>query len=245
MSYRGIIAVAVLGLALLGGCDDHTYNLCCDEVAYLTEDVVDLMTIVMQTGENAFVGDPWEIGDIVDPGGPGNDYRATYDLPPAQRIGLGYGSGRVALRVVEDGVPRADPLLFLFATTTANVVDLSYELRYDGETAPGRLTEVDFTATLHATRAGPLDPFVIEYAIDGFCWLGDTYCEMGIDFVSPGRPRDGIDPTWGGGFGVIDDLDVHDVFYPGIYYFPDSFVAEGDVGCCAYYKQGFLWSEVW
>ena len=137
---RHFTLVAFLSVAALGGCSSHHgYDaLFPIEIDYLSEDVLDLMAIVFQAGENAFVGDTVEPEDIVDPGGPGNDFTATYDLPEDNRVGLGFGSGRVALQVIEDGFFNEDPLLFSISTTTALEVEITYELRYDGETLGGR-----------------------------------------------------------------------------------------------------------
>lgn len=241
---RFILAVS---LSLAACSSGHGYeNLYYEEIDFLAEDVIDLMTIVFQAGENAFVGDSVEPEDIVDPGGPGNDFTATYDLPEDFRVGLGFGTGRVALQVFEDGVASNLPLAFSFATTNALTVELFYELRYDGDTRGGRFTEVDLFVSVYATRATPFDPFVVEYLIEGEVFLGFTYCEIITRFLSPGRPRDGVAEDFGDGEGIIDDPEVAaGVFDLDIDFDDDeTFEAEGEVGYCCYFEERFYFDEV-
>jgi hypothetical protein len=241
---RRFTLVALLSVAALGGCGSHYgYDpLLPIEIDYLSEDVLDLMAIVFQAGENAFVGDSVAPEDIVDPGGPGNDFTATYDLPEDNRVGLGFGSGRVALQVIEDGFFNEEPLLFSISTTTALEVEITYELRYDGETLGGRFTEVDLLVSVIATRASALDPFEVDYWVDGQTFLGFTFTEITTQFFSPGRPRDGIIPGVGDGEGIIDDPEVD----AGVFDFDldwddaDTFRAEGEVGICCWFDERFF-----
>lgn len=242
MWFRGVILVAGLATA---GCSGGSEGLFRFEVQFLREDVIDFMTIVLQTGENAFVGDVVRPRDVVEAAGPGNAFAVTYDLPDEPRVGLGAGSGRVTLRVTEDGVPHEDPLAFSAATTGALVVEIEYDQRYDGEAPGGRLTQVDLVATLTLTRADATAPFEVEYFIEGTCWLAATYCEVTARFAAPGRPRDGIVPGFGDGAGLIDDPDVLDLFDLDIDWFDGFFVAEGEVGCCgAKFDEGITYREV-
>jgi len=246
---RRFTLVAFLAVAAIGGCSDYHViysDLYPIEIEYLSEDVLDLMTIVFQAGENAFVGDAVQPEDIVDPGGPGNDFTATYDLPTGPRVGLGDGSGRVALQVIEDGVFNEEPLLFSISTTTALEVEITYELRYDGETLGGRFTEVDLLVSVIATRATALDPFDVDYFIDGQTFLGFTFTEITTQFFSPGRPRDGVIVGLGDGEGTIDDPEVD----AGIFDFDldwddaDTFRAEGEVGSCCWFDERFFFADV-
>ena len=249
MYRRGVIVLGSIAL-LLAGCGDHYFgdnseHLFSDEIEFLSEDVIELLTIVFQIGENAFVGDAVRPVDIVDPAGPGNDFFVTYDLPVQPRIGLGAGFGRVALQVAEDGILRDDPLSFSFATTSADIVDLVYDLSYDGVTASGRPTEVDFTVFLNAVRTGPGEPFDVEYFIEGGGYLDVTFCELSTLFRAPGPPRTGIEPNFGDGAGLIDDPDVFDVFELDLDFIdPDIFRVEGDVGHCCFFEEIFLFNEV-
>jgi hypothetical protein len=229
---------------LLPACSEDTHDLYDSEYLYLTEDIDDLLTIAFQAGENAFVGDSVEPGDIVEPAGPGNDFTATYDLPLDDRIGLGLGAGRVALRVVEDGVVSPAPLSFSFGTTSADHVVLVYELRYDGETSHLRTTVVDLTITLDAVR-GPGGEFDVTYHERGDVLLGNTRCiDVALDFVAPGRPRDGIVGGVGDGFAWIDDPGVYDLMELDLDWGEGEFIASGDVGCCAFYERLFDYREV-
>jgi len=244
MSPRGCTALLLSLLPLLAACEPVTVNLYPDEKDFLGEDVVDLMTVVFQAGENAFVGDPVAPEDVIGVAGPGNLYQATYDLPPDFRPGLGHGSGRASLRVIEDGTMNQDPLAFSLGATDALDVVVVYELRYAGQAVYGRATEVALTVTLTATRATPLDPFLAGYRVEGRCDLGATYCDIDTTFRAEGRPRDGIVPDFGDGSGTIDDPDVVGALDLDLDFFGDSFRAEGDVGCCAYFAHRFRVSEV-
>lgn len=231
---------------LVAACGRSTSGLFRIEVAFLEEDVEDLLRIVFQGAENAFVGDPVGEADLVEPAGPGNGFMATYDLPGAARTGLGFGSGRVALRVVEEGHVSEDPLAFRFATTAALEVEVRYELRYAGETRLGRLTHVDLRYTLTATRATAAEPFRVETFVEGEVLLGITSADIRARFRSPGRPRDGIEPGFGDAEGCIDDPQVE----AGRFDFdldwldPGRFRAEGEVGRCCFFREIFAYSEV-
>jgi len=230
---------------LASGCTHGTEGLFPEEVDFLAEDVIDLMTIVFQTGENAFVGDLVDPADVVDPAGPGNAFTVTYDLPFGFRLGLGDGLGRASLSVTEDGVPVADPLAFSLGTSAALEVEITYELRYQGETAGGRATDFDLVVSLIATRATPADPFDADYLIDGTCDMGDTSTGITVGFTSPGRPRDGVDPGSGDGSGFVDDPDVVDVFDLDLDWLNDfEFRAKGDVGFCCFFRETFDYGEV-
>ncbi len=243
MSPRGCTAL-VLALLACAGCGSGTYNLYRFEARFLVEDVVDLMTIVFQTGENAFVGDAVEEEDLVGAPGAGNGYRATYDLPKAFRVGLDFGAGRASVRVTEDGVPVADPLGFSFGTSGALLVELEYELLYEGRAASGRRTDFALQATLTATRATAAVPFEVEYFIDGHCEIGATFCDVATRFRAPGRPRDGLVPGFGDAEGFIDDPDVYEIYDLDLDYGLDRFRAQGDVGCCAYFDEYFSYASV-
>jgi len=231
---------------LLVACNRSTAGLFRLEVAYLSEDVEDLMRIVFQGAENAFVGDLVDPGDVVEPAGPGNGFTATYDLPEATRAGLGFGSGRVSLRVTEGGAAVQEPLAFSFATTDALDVVLRYELRYDGDTRLGRFTDVSLAFVLTATRASAAEPFLVETFVEGDVFLGVTATDIVARWRSPGRPRDGIEPGFGDGGGRIDDPEVE----AGRFDFDldwrdaDRFRAEGDVGRCCYFRESFDYLSV-
>jgi hypothetical protein len=247
MSLRGFISPVLLVflVPLFGGCHRHTHGLTHSEVEFLSEDVIDLMTVVFQGAENAFVGDTVELEDITDMAGPGNNWTVTYDLPVDVRIGLGVGFGRVALRVSEDGTPDEDPLDFDFGTTDALVVELDYELRYEGQTAGGRITDVDLIVFVTATRMDPGDPFLVEYFVDGFLDIGVTFCDIVTRFRSVGRPRDGIEVGFGDGEGIIDDPEVYEIFDYDLDWIADGyFRAEGEVGHCCFFEEIFFFDEV-
>jgi len=231
---------------LLGGCSSRTTGLFLSEIEFLAEDVLDLMTIVFQAGENAFVGDSIEPEDIVEDAGPGNGFTITYDLPFDDRVGLGDGFGRVALRVTEDAVANEDPFDFSFAGTDALTVVLDYELRYEGVTVFDRATDVDLLVTVTATRADPADAFLVEYFVEGEVFLGATFTDIVTRFRAPGRPRDGVEAGFGDGEGVIDDPDVgagvfdYDLDFRDL----DFFRAEGEIGGCCFFKEDFFYEEV-
>lgn len=251
MSTSGIIPrLCAAGLfsavLLVGGCNSGgTSCLTYSEVRFLSEDIIELMGIVYQTGENGFLGDPVQPGDVVSPPGSGNAYTVTYDLPEGNRLGLGYGFGRASLQVDEDGVVNETPLAFSFGTTDALEVVMTYTLRYQGETASGRLTDTDFTATLLATRGSTAEPFLVEYLIDGSCFLGATFCEMITRFRSPGSPRNGLEIGFGDGAGLIDDPDVFAPMDLNIDYDRGTnFRARGKLGDCARYDERIYYSEI-
>jgi hypothetical protein len=201
------------------------------------------MTIVFWTGESAFLGNrDVRPGDVIEGAGPGNGFTVSYDLPSAVRPGLGTGSGDAFCRVTEDGVPNPDPLSFRFATTTADVVVVEYDLHYEGTTYYDRPTAVNLHARLFAVRTGP-DSFTVDYEIDGWCDLGETFTDIITDFTAPGPPTVGT-VDFGDGGGVIDDPDVYDLFHYDLDYFETRFRAEGDVGCCSYYEETFDYREL-
>mgnify|MGYP006908318554 CR=1 FL=1 len=231
---------------LLAACSRSTSGLFRIEVAFLEEDVVDLVTVVFQGAENAFVGDAVEEADVVEPAGPGNAFTATYDLPERARTGLGFGSGRVALRVTADGAVDEEPLSFSFATTTALAVVRRSALRYGGEARLERIPDVDLVFTLTATRASAADPFLVETFVEGDVLLGITFPEIRGRFGGPGRPRDGIGPGCGDAEGCIDDPEVE----AGRFDFDldwingERFRAEGEVGRCCFFRETFLYGDV-
>ena len=230
-------------LPLVAGCDSDTFGLFRSEEEFLEEDVIDLMTIVLQSGENAFVGDIVAPGDVLVPASPVNDFTVVYELPSDLRRNLGLGFGEAELHVVEDGVVNTDPLSFSFATTAASEVEVTYRLLYRGEaTFTRRLTDVDLLVTVTARR-GALGFNLVTYRIDGFVDLGATRCTVLTGFTAFGRPRDGIEEGTGDGEGIIDDPDVFDVFDYDIDYFTNVFRAEGEVGL-AFFEDLFNYSEV-
>ncbi|MFQ5845269.1 MAG: hypothetical protein ACE5JG_09815 [Planctomycetota bacterium] len=231
-------------LAVATGChggDNH--GLFPAEGDFLAEDVIDLMTVVFQTSENAFLGDVVAPGDVVEAAGPANGFTVTYDLPLDLRIGLGEGFGRATLQVSEDGVPHPDPLSFTFATTTAQTVDVLYTLRYDGVARSGRFTDVALDVSLVAVWTGT--GFEVDHLVTGRCDLEATFCRgLVMLYRAAGGPRDGIVGGFGDGDGVIDDPDVFDVFDMDLDWFAATFRAEGPVGCCARYEDLFTYAEV-
>lgn len=236
---------AILVLALAAGCShDGSENLLRSEVEFLAEDVIDLMTITFQVAETAFVGDLVFPEDIIEEGGAGNNFTAVYDLPQEDRLGLGPGFGRATVRITEDGVPNEVPLDFTFAGTDALTVVITYEIQYLGVAASGRDTDIDFLVTATATRRLASEPFVVEYLVDGDCFLGATFCRVITDFRSEGSPRNGLLPGFGDGDGFIDDPDVYDIFDLDLDYQVDDFLAEGPVGCCSIFEEFFLYAEV-
>ena len=240
-----ILPLVVALLPLVGGCphDGDAFGLFRSEVEFLEEDVIDLMTIVLQSGENAFVGDIVAPGDVLVPASPVNDFTVVYDLPSDLRRNLGLGFGEAELQVFEDGVVNTDPLGFSFATTPANEVVLTYRLLYRGEAQlTRRLTDIDLIVEVSARRgASGFD--LVEYRIDGFVDIGATLCTVLTGFTAFGRPRDGIEEGTGDGEGIIDDPDVFDVFDYDIDYFTNGFRAEGEVGH-AFFEELFDYLEV-
>jgi hypothetical protein len=211
MLSRGSIALLLVALVLPIGCtgSDPDVDLTLAEQDFLVEDVIDLKTIIFQTAENAYLGEPVDFDDIIEEATAGNGYSVTYDLPFQARIGLGTGNGRVTLRIFEDGIPVEDPLAFTFGDSIADVIRIEYDTRYLGETFNGRETDIDFLVTATATRSGPGESFDVDYFIDGDCFLGATFCRYVVAFRSPGIPRDGVEPDYGDGTGLIDDPDVY------------------------------------
>ena len=236
--------IALLCVAAAGaGCHKSTSNLFRSEIEFLREDVVDLLRIAFQTAENGYLGDPVDPDDLLDPADAGNGFTAVYELPPALRAGLGFGSGRATRRVLEDGVAHPEPQDFRVTSSSAARVVISYALLYDGETRAGRLTQVDLTVAVDAERTAP-GVYDVTYLVDGDCLLGATFTLLRTDFRAPGRPADGLDPAFGDGSGIIDDPGVYDAFDLDLDWLPEGFRAEGDVGCCAYLKEFFRYEEV-
>ncbi|MHC4816439.1 MAG: hypothetical protein ACYTF8_00065 [Planctomycetota bacterium] len=246
MSQR--MATAALLAVLLAGCSSSsgggTQGLETWELDFLWEDVTDLVTIGFQAAENAYVGDPVQPGDVIEDAAPSNGHTVIYALPEADRVGLGLGSGSVALHVTEDGVVNTDPLGFSIDTTTALVVEIDYDLDYLGTAWTGRLTDVLFIVYVTATRASAADPFDVEYNIVGDCFLGETYCEWDALFAALGRPRDGIVEGFGDAIVTIDDPDIFDFYLPLFDWRIDHFRTRGPVGCCSLYEDHIPYTDV-
>jgi len=234
------LLLSLVPLLLVVGCTELAEDSLDElEAEFLSEDVYDLMGIAFQTGENAFLGDAVSPADIIEDASPNNSWTVTYDLPAGFRLGLGAGVGRVRLSIVEDGQPLEFPLAFQWSTSDALDVKLIYELIYEGETIGGRATDVGFTATLTAVRLSTLEPFFVEYFIDGDCYLGATFCRLTTRVRAAGLPNELID-GFGDGAGEIDDPDVVDVFDLDIDFRGNgTYRAQGWVGCCAYFDEDF------
>ncbi|HEY7864108.1 MAG TPA: hypothetical protein VIE39_10635 [Thermoanaerobaculia bacterium] len=244
MSFRAATLLALL--PVVSGCyDDDCYDcgLYYYEEAYITEDVVDLMTNVFATAENAYQGDIVDPLDITQVPDATNDYTAVYLLPDAFRLGFGQGAGDVAVQITEDGLENIDPLLFSFAATTALTVEVIYDLRYLGMTMGARETDIALQVILTATRASPVEPFRYEYFVDGTCFFGTTFCDFSTRFEALGPPSAGIVAGFGDGAGFVDDPDVYDVFDLDVDWGTNHFRAQGDVGCCAYYDADFPYDQ--
>lgn len=95
-----------------------------------------------------------------------------------------------------------------------------------------------------ATRATPSDPFEVEYFFAGDCFIGTAFCDLETFFRAPGPPSAGPIEGSGDGEGFIDDPDVYDLFYIDLNYFTDGFRAQGDVGCCAFFRELFDYADV-
>ncbi|MHC4939011.1 MAG: hypothetical protein ACYTHK_08585 [Planctomycetota bacterium] len=223
------------------GCikSDESTGLSQLEVELLSEDVHDLVAILFATGENAWYGDEVSPGEIIEDAQAGNGWTVVYDLPPDFRLGLGPGLGRVRLSIIEDGAVVQDPLSFSFAASDAVDVIMRYEITYEGETLGGRVTDVAFDASVRASRVTNLDPFFVEYWIQGDCYLGATLCRMSIRFNAVGPPR-ALVAGIADGAGLIDDPDVRDELdldldFPG----NGTYIAEGWVGCCSWFRERF------
>jgi len=245
MSLRQAIVLGIAAfLPVAAGCGSyHDSGLYYYEEAYLDEDVFDLMTNVLATGESAYLGDVVDPLDITQLPDATNRQTVVYTLPDAYRLGFGPGSGEVALQITEDGVDNPDPLAFSWATTAALTVDLVYEIYYLGLTPGNRESDVLLQAHLVATRASTLDPFDFEYVISGTCYFGTTYCDFSTRFRAPGPPSAGPEAGYGDGDGYIDDPDVYDVFDIDIDWGTDRFRASGPVGCCADYDADYFYDE--
>jgi len=224
----------------LPACKTKTSNGLTDlEVDYLAEDVDDVMTIAFAIGEGAYLGDVVSPADVIEEATPVNGYVLTYDLPPGFRLGLGPGFGRVRLSVKEDGRLLADPTAFGFSTSDALDVEIIYEIEYQGQTLGGRATDVLFEARLVASRVSDLEPFFIEYVIDGDCYLGDTYCRYTTWLYASGLPHNLLAER-SDAEGKIDDPDLLHEFDLDIDYRSDgSYIAEGWVGCCNWFRESF------
>ena len=246
MSPRAFTIATILGLSVLGGgCGHHgSEHLFRFEEAYLSEDVLDLMTIVFQASEQAFTGDFVDPADVVDPAGPANGYTVYYELPDAFRLNLGQGSGSVFLQIFEDGLVVQRPLAFDIYASQALDVEIVYDFVYLGETLGGRATDAAFVVTATATRASTAEPFLVEYLVDGDCFLGATYCEIRTRFRAPGRPRDGIEGLFGDAEGFIDDPDIFEIWELDLDYSYNGFRAQGDVGCCGYFERDFWYDDL-
>jgi len=209
------------------------------EIDYLAEDVDDVMTIAFAVGEGAYLGDPVSSADVIEEASAANGYVLTYELPPDFRLGLGPGVGRVRLSVSADGNPLLFPDDFSFGSTDALDVIIYYEIEYEGETFSGRPTDVLFEARLVASRNSESEPFLVEYIIDGDCYLGDTYCRYTTWIDAEGLPHNLL-AEQSDAEGMIDDPDVSAEYDLDIDYRSDgSYVAEGWVGCCAWFREKF------
>ena len=238
---RSMRLLLILALALTAACtrSEESSGLTGLEVELLSEDVHDLVAIIFQTGENAYLGDAVSPGDIIEDAQVGNDWTVSYELPPAFRLGFGPGLGRVQLSIIEDGASIEDPLAFSFAASDAVDVIMTYDLVYEGETLGGRVTDVAFTAAVRASRVSNLEPFFVEYWIVGDCYLGATLCRMSVRFHATGPPRNLVAGI-ADGAGSIDDPDVRDELeldldFPG----NGNYIAEGWVGCCSWFRERF------
>ena len=227
-------------VALLPACKTERSNGLTDmEVDFLSEDVFDVMAIAFAIGENAYLGDVVSFSDIIEEATPVNGFILTYDLPPDFRLGLGPGLGRVRLSVKEDGRLLADPLAFSFSVSDALDVEISYEIEYEGQTLGGRGTDVQFKVDLIASRVSDLEPFFVDYVIDGDCYLGDTYCRYTTWLSAPGLPHLLL-AEQSDAEGKIDDPDLLHEFDLDIDYRSDgSYIAEGWVGCCDWFRESF------
>lgn len=242
MSLRKLIVMMSLVVAV-AGCDNvfHVRHL---EQEYLAEDVIDLMTVVMQAADNAYVGDIVFPEDVLDPARPGNGFTVIYDLPADVRLNLGFGFGEAELQVTEDGVVSQDPLGFAFRNTTANEVEIYYRLIYRGEAQfTRRNTDVDLVVNLRARRG--VNGFdLVDYNIDGWVDIGATECTALFGFTAFGRPRDGIEVGTGDGEGEIDDPEVFDYYDYDIDFFANEFRVEGEVGFCCHYDDWFDYRDI-
>jgi hypothetical protein len=241
------IPLLIAALAVSVGCHDangHSVGITHFEEDFLTEDVIDLMTIVFQASENAFVGDDVLPADIIEPASAGNDFTVTYDLPPDARGGLGFGFGEASLQVIEDGVSNPRPLTFSFATTTAQTVEIFYALDYEGEARSGRPTFVSLDVSLTAVRTGPAD-FEVDYVVTRFIGIGDTFVDdIFMFFRAAGRPVDGIVGGFGDGNADVDDPDVFEVLDLDLDWFSTGFRAEGELDLFSFYEESFSYGEV-
>jgi hypothetical protein len=237
-SIRFLLIAALVTLA--PACKTKDSNgLSSREVSALSEDVVDVMSIAFSVGEGAYFGDDVSPDDVIEDATAANGFVLTYDLPPAIRMDLGFGVGRVRLAVKEDGLYLEDPQAFRLATSDALEVEVVYELEYEGETLGSRATDLVFEAKLVASRRSELLPFVIQYVIDGDCYLGETYCRYTTWLVTAGAPYDRIADR-SDAEGSIDDPDLPATYDLDIDYRSDgSYVAEGWVGCCRWFRETF------
>ncbi len=240
----------MLGLLLVVGCggvDEFTANsgLTPAEFQFLGEDVIDMMTIVFQAGEQAFVGDPVDPGDAVTPADAGNDFTVTYDLPTLDRLNLGLGSGQVQLQILEDGVLVQDPLGFTYADSMATQVQVLYTIAYRGQAQfTQRATDIELTVDLIVTRDGAGTLTLGDYVISGFVDLDQTLTDVAIDFRASGAPVDGIANDGGVADIRIDDPDVIQILDAVADLFDTFFQVNGFVKNCCSYADNFVYTEV-
>ncbi len=236
--------IAVLGLTLLG-CSSSSFGLFEFEEDFLAEDVSDMMRVVFHASDNALAGDDASELNIFEPATAANGFTVRYSLPAADRPGLGFGSGEVALRIVVDGTPVEDPFAFSFAGSDGLEVAIDYRLDYDGETPGSRFTVVTLDVNATARRDGPTDEFFVEYFVRGFVDLGVTRTDVLLQFFAPGRPVDGIAGGLGDGEGVIDDPEIGaGVFDYDIDWGDLVFRVEGEVGSCCEFRSNFSYADL-
>lgn len=241
------LAGVICALLLVGGCttEDTTIQLTPAEFQFLGEDVIDMMTVVFQAGEQAYIGDLVDPGDVVDPPVAGNDFTVTYILPIADRLNLGRGSGRVELQILEDGTPVQDPLGFTYAGSTAVQVQVIYRITYRGEAQfTTRGTDVDLTVDLVVTRDGANQLTQSDYIIEGFVDLDQTLTDISVDFRADGAPVDGIRNDGGSADIQIDDPDVIQIMDATAALFDSFLQVNGFVRDCCGYADNFLYTEL-
>jgi len=251
VSPRGVTGALFLTL-ILAGCgvesaiDSGDAGLTPAEFQFLGEDVIDLMTVVFQAGEQAFLGETVDPGDVVTQPSAANNFAVTYVLPEADRLNLGLGSGRVTLQILEDGVPVMDPLGFTYAGSAANSVQVLYAITYQGVAAfTSRTTDVDLSVDLVVDRDGSDNLTLTDYIIEGFVDPGQTRTDISIDFRALGAPVDGIENDGGQATALeIDDPDVVEILDATADLFDTFFQVNGNVRGCCPFADNFLYSEV-
>ena len=215
------------------------------EFQALGADVADLMTVVFQAGEQAFLGEDVEPGEVIEPPSAANDFAVTYNLPTVDRPRLGRGFGRVTLRILEDGVPVQDPLGFTYAGSAAAQVQIIYNLDYAGQAAfTPRSTDVDLLVDLIVERDNNDDLTLTDYLIEGVVDLGQTVTHVSIDFRALGAPVDGIENDGGQADIEIDDPEVIQVLEATADLFETFFQVSGNVRGCCPYADNFLYTDV-